>query len=98
PEGYRQGFECESYEKLWEKQSYERYDPEMAISLLTMRYLWHMKVYLISGLSDEEVRKAGMIPVKTPEEAWELIKQDKPELKELMVLPCGALTCPIVEE
>lgn len=98
PEGYRLGFECESYEQLWEKQAYERYDPEMAISLLTMRYLTHMKVYLISGLSDEEVRKAGMIPVKTPEEAWSLIKADKPELTELMVLPCGALTCPIVEE
>ena len=98
PEGYRLGFECGSYEELWEKQAYERYDPEMAISLLTMRYLTHMKVYLISGLSDEEVRKAGMIPVKTPEEAWALIKADKPELKELMVLPCGALTCPIVEE
>ena len=70
----------------------------MAISLLTMRYLTHMKVYLISGLTDEEVRKAGMIPVKTPEEAWALIKADKPELTELMVLPCGALTCPIVEE
>lgn len=97
PEGYRKGFEVGSYEKLWEMQKYERYDPEMAISLLTMRYLRKLKVYLISGLPDEEVRLAGMTPVKTPAEAWELIKRDKPGLSELMVLPCGALTCPIVD-
>ena len=39
----------------------------------------------------------NMIPVKTPAEAWERIKADKPGLKDVMVLPCGALTCPTVE-
>jgi nickel-dependent lactate racemase len=97
PEGYVKGFQMGSYEKLWEYLRFERYDPEMAISLLTMRYLRHMKVYLISDLSDEEVRLAGMIPVKTPAEAWSLIVTDKPGLEDVMVLPCGALPCPIVE-
>lgn len=97
PAGYLKGFQMESYEKLWETQRYERYDPEMAISFLTMRVLRHMKVYLISDLPEDQVRLAGMTPVKTPEEAWTRIRADKPGLRELMVLPCGALTCPIVE-
>ncbi|NCB51717.1 MAG: nickel-dependent lactate racemase [Clostridia bacterium] len=97
PEGYVKGFRMGSYEKLWEYLRYERYDPEMAIALLTMRYLRHMKVYLISDLPEDLVKLAGMTPVKTPAEAWSLILKDKPALKDVMVLPCGALTCPIVE-
>lgn len=97
PPGYVKGFEMGGFEQLWHYLRFERYDPEMAISFLTMGYLKHVKVYLISELSDEEVIRAGMIPVKTPEEAWNRIKEDKPDLKELMVIPCGALTCPIVE-
>ena len=98
PEGYRKGFtDFDGYKALWDAQN-EHYDPEMAISLLTMRYLQKIhKVYLISSLPDEEVRMAGMIPVKTPEEGWARVLEDKPDLKKVMVLPCGALTCPILE-
>ena len=97
PEGYIKGFRMGGYEKLWEYLKNERYDPEMAISILTMRYTQHMKVYVITDLPDEDIELAGMIPVKTPAEAWERIKADKPGLKDVMVLPCGALTCPTVE-
>lgn len=99
PAGYRKGFtDFASYNELWDAQS-KHYDPEMAISLLTMRYLQKIsKVYLISSLPDEDVRLAGMIPVKTPEEAWAHILEDKPNLKKVMVLPCGALTCPILKD
>ena len=97
PEGYRKGFtDFADYNALWDAQN-AHYDPEMAISLLTMRYLQKMtKVYLISSLPDEDVRLAGMIPVKTPEEAWAHVCEDKPDLKKVMVLPGGALTCPIL--
>ncbi len=97
PDGYRKGFHMDSYEALWEFLRYERYDPEMAISLLTMGYLRHMKVYLLSGLPEADVRLAGMIPVKSAEEAWARIREDKPHLEAVMVLPCGALTCPIMD-
>jgi len=96
PDGYVKGLKYSSYNALWDALN-ERYDPEAAISLRTMLYNKQMKVYVITDLSDEEVCLAGMIPVHSPEEAWERICADKKGFKKVAVFPCGALTFPILE-
>lgn len=96
PDAYRAGFRYETAEEISEVLN-ESYDAILALCMRMRTFTQNMKIYMISSLPDEDVRMIGMIPVHSAEEAWELARQDHPDCRELMVLPCGGLAYPILD-
>lgn len=63
---------------------------------MAMRIIKTHTVYLYSSLPSEEVRKAGMIPLKDTKTLEELVKKNGN--RSIVVMPHGAQTLPIVRE
>lgn len=54
-------------------------------------------VILISSLPDETVRKINMIPVHSPQEAWETARGILGEVNSVSMMPFASLTVPITK-
>jgi len=94
PESYLIWFEHEDYEKMQTALN-KNFTMPGFVALRTAEIIKNNKVYLVSGLDKSLVKKIGMEPVDSVQQALDLIGKEK-AIQKVQIMPYGSLTFPLV--
>jgi len=95
PESFLQWFKYKEYAEMKQALTLTFTMPGF-VALRTAEILQTKRIYLVSGLDDELVKKVGMIPVKTVSEAFESILSGGGKLRTINIMPYASMTLPIL--
>lgn len=94
PDSYLIWFNHATYEKM-QQALYQNFTMPGFVALRTAEIIKNNTVYLVSSLDEKLVKRIGMKPVNSVQEALDLIAKEK-AIQNVQIMPFGALTVPKV--